>query len=153
MAQLPLLQRREIEASVVAPIVQALGERFGREAVLEVVSETIQQLAREHGAALAETLGGNGMAELAKVLDVWRGDGALEIDMLRSDAEHLDFNVTRCRFAEMYHRLGIPDLGPVMSCNRDSCFAEGFNDTIELTREQTIMQGASHCNFRFKKKA
>lgn len=150
MVELPLLQRREVEARVVAPLVEAMGERFGREAVYEVVAETVKRLAREHGAALARELQGNELADLARVLAVWRQDGALEIDMVREDDEHFDFNVTRCRFAEMYHELGIPELGPILSCNRDFCFAEGFNPDLALERTQTIMQGASHCDFRFR---
>ena len=31
------------------------------------------------------------------------------------------FNVIRCRYAEMYRDLGIPRLGPILSCSRDRC--------------------------------
>ena len=140
---------REIEARVLAPVIEALGERFGREAVLEVLAETVKRLAAEHGAELARTLGSNTLEDLARVLAVWRQGGALEIEMLREDGEHFDFNVTRCRFAEMYRMLGIEDLGPVLSCNRDFCFAEGFNAELTLERTQTLMEGADHCDFRF----
>ena len=151
MVELPLLQRREIEAQIVARIVEALAEKFDRDTVLEVLSQTIRQLARESGEQLAATLGSNGLRDLARVLAMWRQDGSLEIEMLREDDEHFDFNVTRCKYAEMYHRLGIPELGPILSCNRDFCFAEGFSEAIGLERTQTIMKGASHCDFRFKK--
>ncbi|MHC4908107.1 MAG: L-2-amino-thiazoline-4-carboxylic acid hydrolase [Planctomycetota bacterium] len=151
--ELPLLERREIEATVIAPIVEAMGERFGRDAVLEVLEATIERLAKEHGAALAKSLGGNELADLARVLDVWRGSGALEIEMVREDDTHFEFDVKRCHFAEMYRRLGIADLGPILSCNRDFCFAEGFNPDLELERPKTLMKGDDHCNFRFRKKS
>ena len=61
----------------------------------------------------------------------------------------LSFNVTRCRYAEMYRSLGIAEVGALLSCNRDFSLVEGFNPDIALTRTQTIMQGASHCDFRF----
>lgn len=152
MVELPLLQRREIEAQIVARIVEALAGQFDRDTVLETVSKTIQDLARESGEQLAAALGSNGLRDLARVLAMWRQDGSLEIEMLREDDERFEFNVTRCKYAEMYHRLGIPELGPILSCNRDFCFAEGFNDALGLERTQTIMQGASHCDFRFRKK-
>ena len=60
--------------------------------------------------------------------------------------------MTRCRYAELYRALGIADVGALLSCNRDFSLIEGFNPDIELTRTQTIMQGASHCDFRFKLK-
>jgi hypothetical protein len=148
--ELPLLQRREIEARILAPVIAALAERFGRDEVHELVAATVRDLARRHGADLARDLGGNTLRQLAEVLDVWTQDEALDIRMVRRDERNLDFDVTRCRFAEMYQRLGIPELGPILSCNRDFCFAEGFNESIRLTRKQTIMEGADHCDFRFR---
>lgn len=55
----------------------------------------------------------------------------------------------RCRYAEMYRSLGIPEVGVLLSCNRDFSLVEGFNPDVQLTRTQTIMQGASPCDFRF----
>jgi len=34
---------------------------------------------------------------------------------------------------------------------QDFPFAEGFASDIKLTRTQTIMQGASHCDFRYRR--
>jgi len=50
----------------------------------------------------------------------------------------------------MYHRLGLADLGPVLSCSRDGRMIEGFNPGIAFTRTQTIMEGATHCDFRYR---
>ena len=65
--------------------------------------------------------------------------------------EVLAFDVTRCRYAEMYRALGIPELGAVLSCNRDAALIEGFNPEVHFSRTQTIMGGASHCDFRYRK--
>ena len=40
-----VLKRREIEARILAPLVEALGREFGREKVLQIVGETIVGLA------------------------------------------------------------------------------------------------------------
>lgn len=37
-----------------------------------------------------------------------------------------------------------------LSCNRDFSLVEGFNPAVKLTRTQTVMEGASYCDFRFK---
>jgi hypothetical protein len=37
----------------------------------------------------------------------------------------------------------------VLSCNRDAALIDGFNPAVTLTRTQTIMQGASCCDFRY----
>lgn len=36
------------------------------------------------------------------------------------------------------------------SCNRDFSLVEGFNPAVKLTRTQTVMEGASYCDFRFE---
>jgi hypothetical protein len=41
-------------------------------------------------------------------------------------------------------------VGALLSCNRDFSLVEGFNPAVKLTRTQTVMEGASHCDFRFE---
>jgi L-2-amino-thiazoline-4-carboxylic acid hydrolase len=73
--------------------------------------------------------------------------------MVAAGDERLDFNVTRCRYAEFYKDLGLADLGYLVHCNRDHAMIDGFNPDLKLTRTQTVMEGASHCDFRFTKKS
>jgi predicted ArsR family transcriptional regulator len=144
-----VIKRREIEARILAPVLAALGDEFGRERVIEIVRDTIINVAREQGAQLAAQTGGNEMADFARALAAWEKDDAMQMQVLAEDDERYEFNVTRCRYAEMYRALGIPELGAVLSCNRDFALIEGFNPQIQLTRTQTLMQGATHCDFRF----
>ena len=44
-----VLKRREIEARILAPVVEALGRELGRERVLQIVRETIVGIARDQG--------------------------------------------------------------------------------------------------------
>ncbi|MEZ4656907.1 MAG: L-2-amino-thiazoline-4-carboxylic acid hydrolase [Caldilineaceae bacterium] len=145
-----VLTRRETEARILGPIIDALGEAFGREAVLDVIRRTIIQVAQEQGGQLAKNMGGDSLANFADSLQYWTRDNALEVDVLAQDEEEFAFNVTRCRYAELYRSLGMAELGAVLSCNRDFALIEGFNTEVELTRTQTIMGGASHCDFRYK---
>lgn len=149
---LTLLERRSIEASIVGPLVRAFTERFGEEASLEVVSGVIERLARESGQDMAAILGESSLEAFATTLDRWKAGGALELEILDQGPERLDFNVTRCRYAEMYRQLGLADLGKTLSCLRDFELARGFNPDIELTRTQTIMEGSPFCDFRFRLK-
>ena len=143
-----VLLRRETEARVLAPVIEALAEAFGRAQVLAVVKQAIVDLARSQGAALAAEHGSSAR-DFFDTLGFWMKDGALEIDVLKQDDTHLDFNVTRCRYAEMYRALGIEELGAVFSCNRDFALIEGFNRDARLSREKTILGGADCCTFRY----
>lgn len=149
-ARIGVLTRRETEARILAPIVSALGDAFGRERVLAVVRDAIIAIAREQGAALAAAEGGSDSAAFAAGLRHWTQDDALALDVLEQSPERLSFNVTRCRYAELYRALGIPELGAILSCNRDFALIDGFNRDATLTRTQTIMQGAPHCDFRYR---
>jgi predicted ArsR family transcriptional regulator len=151
--EIGVLKRREIEARILMPVLQALGEEFGRDRVFEVARRVIVEVAQEQGRQLAERMGGNSLAHFAAALDDWKKGDAYRMDVLRQDDERFDFNVTRCRYAEMYRALGIPEVGALLSCNRDFALIEGFNPDVELERTQTIMQGATHCDFRFRRRA
>lgn len=147
-----ILTRREIEARILAPVIDALGARFGRDAVVAIVRETIAGLAREQGRAMAEARGDASLTAFAEAQEPWTKGGALELRVIQQSPECYDFDVTRCRYAEMYRALGIPELGDVLSCNRDASLIEGFNPDVTLERTQTIMQGASCCDFRYSRK-
>lgn len=149
-ARIGVLTRREVEARMLAPLIEALGAAFGRERVIEVVRDTIVRIAQQQGAALAASMGSDDLPAFSDSLRFWTQDNALEIEVLERSEQAFDFNVIRCRYAELYHALGIPELGAVFSCNRDAALIEGFNPAVEFTRTQTIMQGAPFCDFRYR---
>jgi len=145
-----VLTRREIEARILAPVVDALGQRFGRDEVVAIVREVIATIARDQGRALAEGPGDRSLAGFADTLGPWTKDDALRLRVIDQSPERFAFDVTRCRYAEMYRALGIPELGEVLSCQRDAALIQGFNPDVTLTRTQTIMQGAACCDFRYQ---
>jgi hypothetical protein len=148
---LSLLQRRGIEADVLIPLIRRLEDELGRERAHEIARETIAGIARDQGRAVAEALGRTDLEGFHEVRDSWSGAGGdLTIETLREDGARLDFNVTRCRFAEMYERLGARDLGALLSCGRDFTLSEGYSSDLELVRTQTIMEGAAFCDFRYR---
>jgi len=143
-----VLRRREIEARIVGPLLARLAAEFG-DGVYEVARDEIVAIARIQGAALAEQVGGNSLTDFASGLGAWSAEGALETEVIEISEESYAFDVTRCRYAEMYRALGLEALGATLSCNRDAALIKGFNPNVKLTRTQTIMGGATHCDFRF----
>ena len=148
-AQIGVLTRREVEARILAPMLDAMGEAFGRERVIQVMRDTIIRIAKKQGAELAGFMGGVTLQHFSESLKSWTRDNALEIDVIEQTPKAFSFNVTRCRYAELYEKLGIRELGASLSCARDYALIEGFNPDVSLKRTQTIMEGASHCNFRY----
>lgn len=147
--EMSVLDRRRIEAQVLGPMVRAFQAEIGEARANEVVRRVIVGIAQEQGRALAQRVGRDDLKGLAQGLEAWTRNGALELEVLEGSEARYSFNVTRCRYAEMYRELGMADLGFVLSCNRDFSLSQGFNPAMRLTRTQTIMQGAPFCDFRF----
>ncbi len=146
---LGVFERRRIKAAVLGPMLNAFKDRFGESETRETATEVITQIAREQGAEMAQFLGGNDLETFAANKDPWRKGGALDVEELERNEQAYSFNVTRCGYADMYRKMGYGDLGDIFSCTRDFEFSTGFNPKIKLTRTQTIMKGASFCNFRY----
>ncbi len=145
----PILIRREIEALIAAPLIKAFIGEFGREPALKVTEKVIQALARQAGELLKVVSGGSGMEHLQKALPMFSQGGALEFELLEATPAKAAINVTRCKYAEMYREHGLEEFGFLLSCGRDFALMQGFNPKIRFTRTQTIMEGASFCDFRF----
>lgn len=98
---------------------------------------------------MAAASGDDSLTAFAATLEPWTRDDALRIEVREQSEARLSFDVTRCRYAELYRALGIPELGAVLSCHRDAALIEGFNPAVTLERTQTIMNGAPSCDFRY----
>jgi predicted ArsR family transcriptional regulator len=147
------LRRRKIEGRVLIPFIQTLRKKLGEIAMREVLDATIRKLAADDGAAWAETYGPTTASLRTVAQELWAGGGAMDVQVINESDDHLDFNVTRCQYAEFYKELGLSDIGYRVHCNRDHAMVAGFNGELELSRSQTIMEGAACCDFRFRKKA
>lgn len=148
---LPILEQRRIEANIIKPIYEEMAERLGADQAKEILGSAIRKNAIAQGKAYAEAAGEEtSLLSFHALLPQWKANGALETEILDESPEAVSYNVTRCRYAEMYKEMGLAEIGHLLSCGRDGTFCTGYDERIELERTQTIMQGASHCDFRYK---
>ena len=149
--RLGILQQRRIEAAFAKGVYEEMKAELGEAKAKAILSRAVVKLAKQTAAEMAkEAPGGEpSLDHFIALQPLWTKDDALRIETLRKDEHHYDFNVTRCRYAEMYREMGLADLGAVLSCNRDGAFCEGYGDRLTLERTQTIMGGATHCDFRY----
>ena len=151
MNQMGILERRRLEAALLKHVYEVIAARSGEEEARAVIGTAVSKAAIEHGRSMADDLGrAPDFDDFLAIMPLWTKDDALQIEVLDSGPDRLDFNVTRCRYAEMYREMGLGDIGHLLSCNRDGDFCIGYNPDMTLDRSQTIMQGASHCNFRYR---
>ncbi|HMN72169.1 MAG TPA: L-2-amino-thiazoline-4-carboxylic acid hydrolase [Rhodoblastus sp.] len=147
----PMLERRRIEAEILAHVYETVKAAHGVGEARRIVADAVRQSAIAQGKTMAEAQGGApGLRGFEAIQPLWTRGGALEVNVREKGANVFAFDVTRCRYAEMYRAMGLAEIGPLLSCQRDGSFCEGYDPRIKFTRTQTIMQGASHCDFRYE---
>jgi L-2-amino-thiazoline-4-carboxylic acid hydrolase len=149
---IPVIERAKIQAQVLVPLIKALQAELSKERANALVRRVLGDVYRRLGeqwwrAKQSRHVGENMTLAFASFA---KGD-ALDYSVRGQSEDTFEVDVTGCRYAEFYKELGEPELGFLLVCSSDAPFAEGFGSKIKLTRTQTIMQGASHCDFRYKR--
>jgi L-2-amino-thiazoline-4-carboxylic acid hydrolase len=145
-----MLERRRIEAAILKHVYDVLKTSHGVEAAQQAIAAAVRRSAIEQGRQMAAAAGSE--RNLETFIDghePWLRGGALTIEVKERSATRYRYNVTRCRYAEMYRDMGLGEIGHLLSCQRDATFCEGYDRRLRLKRTQTIMQGASHCDFDY----
>ena len=101
--ELGILARRKIEAEIIKPIYEILVREIGKARAQAVIGEAIEQAAIDAGKGFAskEPNGANIKSFIA-LQYLWEKDNALEVKVIDADDQQYNYNVTRCRYAEMY---------------------------------------------------
>lgn len=150
MSDLSMIERRRIEAAILKHVYDTLKASHGEAAAKATIAESVRRSSIEQGRQMAAEVGGKtSLRSFAEIMPRWSKDDAITMDVKESSDERLTFNITRCRYAEMYREMGLGDIGHLLSCQRDGTFCEGYDPKLKLERTQTIMQGASHCDFKY----
>jgi hypothetical protein len=145
-----ILTQRRIELELIRFFYQDLLNRFGLDTAKRLIGQAIINDAREAGRKKgALVVGPTDLLTFAEILPQRSAGGALEMNVLKSTVNELRYVVTRCRYAEMYRKMGLGDLGFLVSCGRDGAFMEGYAPKVTLTRAKTIMTGDPTCEFYY----
>jgi hypothetical protein len=139
---------------VLVPLVKALQQELGEQRANALVRRALGDVYRRFGEEFWRTKNEKDLGKnMASAFAAFARDDALEYQLRAQSPDAFAIDVTRCRYAEFYKELDEPELGFLLVCSADFRMAEGFGPDIRLTRTQTIMQGASHCDFRYERKS
>lgn len=149
-APVPMIEQRRIEAVVLKHVYETLKASHGLEVAQKTIADAVRASSIEQAKEYAAKVGGKtSMQTFVDRQSVWKLSGALEMEVKEQTETTYVYNVTRCRYAEMYRDMGLGEIGHLLSCQRDATFCEGYDKRMRLRRTQTIMQGASHCDFHY----
>ena len=148
----PIIQQAKIQAQVLVPLVKALQAELGAARANLLVQNALGDLYRKYGEEFWRSKNEENLGKfMASGFKTFARDDALDYKVVEQTQDALAIDVTGCRYAEFYKELGEPELGFLLVCSGDFAMAEGFGDDVKLTRTQTIMQGAPHCDFRYRR--
>jgi hypothetical protein len=150
-SDLSFLDKAKIQAQVLVPLVRALRTEMGKEKADALVKGALSDWSRQMFAAIGKDIDGGRRrgSKMQGALNQISLPGVDATDAVK-DAEKLEFDVTRCSYAEFFKALNEPELGALLMCSTDFDIAATSDGEVTLERRQTIMQGAASCTFRYK---
>ena len=147
---IPPIETVKIQAQVLVPLVKALRAELGEERADGLIRKALGDMYRKLGDRWWRSKSGNDLgANIAGLFEWTSADDALEYQVLTKAPDAFEADVTHCRYAQFFKQIGAPELGFLLVCSADFPITEGFGHGVQLTRTQTLMQGASHCDFRY----
>jgi len=150
--RLSLLDKTRIQAQVLVPVLTALRSELGKDKADTIVKQALRGWSKRLFAELADGIDGSPRRKWAAMHTAMAQttEQDVTVEMRRHDKEALEFDVTRCRFAEFFRAIGEPELGALLICATDFDIAAAGGNEVSFSRDQTIMQGGSCCTFRYK---
>ncbi len=112
-AALPILTQRRIEAAFAKGVYDEMKAELGEAAAKRILSNAVIRLAKQAAAEMAKDAPGGepSLDSFRAIQPRWTAEDALRIDVVKSTGSDFHFNVTRCRYAEMYRSMGLAELG------------------------------------------
>ena len=139
-----VLDAVKIQARAVIPIVRALERELGKERAHSIVGQAIADSYAEWQGKAVSTRNShprdNNIEEQFPV----------ETEVVEDTDSTFAINMTRCRFAEYFRGIGAADAGALLTCGLDFAAEGVLRPDWEFRRSQTLMGGASHCDFRWR---
>lgn len=164
--KLTTLEQVKVQAQVLVPVIRALRKELGKERADQIVNGALRDWQRGIFQAIGSQINGSGTEKFNAIMSGMAQGIGNDVDFqdpdgnkvtykdLKPKGERFDFNITGCRYADFFRKLGEPELGAMLLCDGDFDVIDAVGGSeVSLTRSQTIMKGASYCDFRYRMKA
>ena len=148
----PYMQRVKTQTEVLVPLLRHLRAELGEAEANALVYPVLREYMKNWIAEFASTESDNPIENFHKTDERLQSmyEGDIDYDLLKDDGERLDLDVTRCRYASFFRRLGEPELGAILVCEVDNHVADLSAPNVEMSRSDTLMNGGTHCPFRYR---
>src|SRR5437868_7963965 len=115
---IPLIEQVKIQAQVLVPLVKALQAELGEERANAIVRKALADRYRKYGEKWWRSQGARSFDQkMASTFEKLYGAGdALKYEVVKRTPEAFEVNVTECRYAQFYSKIGAPELGFLLTC-------------------------------------
>ena len=141
------------EAQVLIPVLQAARAELGEERANRLILGALRAWCRERFKQAGARTPGTPREkwDILKKLDGERTRSTdLDFEILKWESDAIEYDVSRCAYADLFRGLGEPELGTVLVCDADFYLVEQVTGPeVEYRRTQSIMQGGSFCDIRW----
>jgi predicted ArsR family transcriptional regulator len=137
---------------VLVPVLRALRAELGKDKADTIVRRALRDWSKQLFAEVGAGVDGSPRRKWATMHTAMADitEQQVTVDMRRHDKDALEFDITHCAFAEFFRALGEPELGALLICETDFDIAAAGGSEVSFTRDQTLMQGAPSCTFRYR---
>jgi len=124
---IPLIEQVKIQAQVLVPLVKTLQAELGQERANAIVRKALGDLYRKYGEKWWRRQGVRNLGEkMAASFDMFAAGDALDYEVVKQAPDAFEVNVTECRYAKFYNKIGAPELGFLLTCSADFPMTEGL---------------------------
>ena len=141
----PILRAIKTQSKIVIPIVKELEEELGKERAHSIVGRAIAR-------SYADFKRSQGYEENSHPRTDRESAFPVERKVVDDTETSFGFDITACEFADYFRSIGEPEIGALMTCGVDFAAEELVRPGWEFKRTQTQMQGAPHCDFRWRRR-
>ena len=146
MAEISMLDAVKIQSRALIPVVKALEAELGKERAHELVGSAIAESWAKVVASRSPERNGH-PAQAAAGFEF-----PVESEVVEETEDRYSRNFTGCAFADYFRSIGEPEIGALLTCGVDFAVERTLRPDWEFRRTQTRMQGASFCDFRWRRK-
>jgi len=140
-----LIQRKVTTAAGIAVrLLHAMETRFGSEA-RDVLKEMVENIEMKPRLQPSDPQGD--LQTFCAQLDA-ACIGSHNWERIAEAPDRIEYNYTRCLWAEVFRELGEPDLGFLL-CAGDEPAVKAFNPALGFKRTKVLMQGDEVCDHLF----
>lgn len=141
-----ILEAVKIQSRVVIPIVKALEKEIGKARAHAIVGAATADAYVEHRQRRGFEPNSHPRTEQENGMDF-----PVEHEVVEDSETSYGHNITGCQFADYFQSIGEPEIGALMTCGVDFAAEKLIRPDWAFDRTQTRMQGAAHCDFRWRK--